>query len=301
VILISASGEKVKMSDPRVQLIFNHQFHLTNVGASCEDCHAKARESLKAEDNLYPQMKVCAECHDIESAEGCVVCHRDPLKIIPTSGFQPNYEVFTHKKHLNAGFDCTKCHSQIVNSTQLTQDELLFPKMSDCIDCHRGRGQTLDCADCHYGKHPAPGDKSVLEWTRTHGLEASFDPERFEKYFEMGYCEDCHQGLNLRGEMHQPGWLFVHGDEAAAGNECLVCHEDLANCSSCHRAMLPVPHPLGDPNFADEEEGGEHTEEAKAFFEACIACHDEGTASPTCYRCHGEGGAEGAEGNGEGD
>jgi len=268
------------------KIIFDHQFHLTEAGAACADCHKNVDKSENSYDNNYPKMEACGECHNITDKQACAACHTDPNNIVPREGYCPNYEIFNHQEHLEEKLECLTCHTGISASTEIGCQEAHLPKMTDCLKCHEKMGQTWDCASCHIGNHPEAGDKSVLEWTKTHGLEAAFDPEKFRQYFELGYCEDCHQGLNLNGQMHQPGWLFVHGDEAMAGGECLVCHQDLQQCSECHRTMLPVPHPLGDPAFANPVSGGSHTEEAESFFEACIVCHHQGTISPTCARCH---------------
>jgi hypothetical protein len=281
--LAAISDEK---ADPRAELRFNHEFHLTEVEATCDDCHQGVTVSHSADDNLYPTKANCAECHDVEDAGECKTCHANPDDVTPILGFHPNYEVFEHSRHFEAGFTCSSCHADVEKSTQWSADQQMLPAMSQCLDCHREEGQTQECAACHYGKHPQPGDLNFTEWTRQHGLEAAFDPDYFDQYFELGYCEDCHQGLNLKGEVHQPGWLFVHSDEAMAGGECFVCHEDRMECSECHRALLPIPHPLGVPSFANRDEGGQHKAEAKAFYEACISCHDMGQASPTCERCH---------------
>ena len=276
--------ESADSSTSKSQIIFNHQFHIEEAGVQCETCHAKAGKSMKSDDTLYPPMDVCGECHDVSDEKMCSSCHSNPENVIPSEGFHENYEVFAHKKHIDKGFKCTDCHKDIAKSEELKTGTYL-PEMGNCIDCHSKKGGTMDCAACHYGKHPQPGDLNVLEWTRTHGLEAAFNPDYFMKYFELGYCEDCHQGLNLKGETHQPGWLFTHGDEAASGGDCQLCHEDRSSCTTCHRSMIPIPHPLLDPTFANED-GGTHTEDAKAFMEVCLSCHDEGDKRPTCARCH---------------
>jgi hypothetical protein len=282
VTLISFAGDG---DDPRAALRFNHRFHLEEVGAGCADCH-QAVKSKKVEDKLYPAMDICASCHDVEDKAECSTCHADPSNVQPLSGSHPDYQVFEHRRHLEEGLNCRDCHAEIEQSEQWTPDTPYLPPMSACLDCHRSRGQTTDCAACHYGKHPQPGDLNFDEWRRRHGLEAAFDPEKYQQYFEMGYCEDCHQGLNLTGEVHDPGWLFVHGDDVMSGGECFVCHEDRQECVSCHRTMLPVPHTLGDPSFANQEDGGSHKNEAEAYFEACLSCHDQGSVDPTCARCH---------------
>ncbi|MBU1880648.1 hypothetical protein KKA08_01345, partial [bacterium] len=286
ILFIAFAAFSGNQSDPRSELAFSHMFHVDEVGAACDDCHAAAKSSHHAYDNIYPGMEQCAECHDVEDKSECSTCHSDPENVIPASGVHENYDFFKHSSHSDAGLTCAACHADIVKSTEWTADQQLLPVMDQCVSCHSERGQTLECAACHQGVHPQPGDHTFMEWSKTHGLEAALDPERFQQYFELGYCEDCHQGLNLKGEVHQTGWLFVHGDEAAVGGECFVCHEDRSGCASCHQTMLPTPHPLGIPSFANAETGGTHKEDAQAFFEACITCHEMGQASPTCARCH---------------
>jgi hypothetical protein len=285
-ILTSLVATGYEKADPRAQLTFNHEFHLTEVEATCDNCHQGVTVSSSADDNLYPTKAHCAECHDVEDQGECKTCHTNPDAVTPIPGFHPNYELFEHSHHSEAGYACGICHAEVEKSTQWSADQQALPLMNQCMDCHQAEGQTMECSTCHYGKHPQPGDLNFTEWTLRHGLEAALDPEYFEQYFELGYCEDCHQGLNLKGDVHQPGWLFVHSDEAMMGGECFVCHEDRTECSECHRALLPIPHPLCDPAFANSETGGGHKAEAKAFFEACLNCHDMGSASPTCDRCH---------------
>lgn len=79
--------------------------------------------------------------------------------------------------------------------------------------------------------------------------------------------------------------MFQHSSEVSFGGECMTCHENRDACTSCHRSMLPVPHTFG-IEFANPGDGGSHADEAKAFIETCISCHDVGEDDPTCARCH---------------
>jgi hypothetical protein len=273
-------------NDPGADLIFNHSLHLTEAGAECATCHSGAPISTQPEDSLTPKMSVCSACHDIQDPKGCSACHQDPNQVKPLPAQVENYEVFSHKKHFGSGLNCQDCHAKAVQSTQVTSEQTLLPRMMDCLNCHQKKGQTTECAGCHYGKYAQAGDLDFMTWRQIHGLEAATDPEHYRKYFEPGECDNCHQGLNLAGEVHQQGWLFTHGAEASAGGECLVCHEDRTYCSSCHRRLLPLPHPVGPAWAAETEEGGAHVSEAKAYLEACISCHDVGNDDPTCVRCH---------------
>ena len=272
-------------NDPRAELIFNHTLHVKEVGAECATCHANATTSTKPDDGLTPDMSVCGTCHDIKDPNAGTACHQNPtqVKLLPTR--VENYDVFSHQQHLKTGLNCQSCHTKVLESVQISAEQTLLPKMMDCLACHQKKGQTQECASCHFGKYAQAGDLDFMTWRQIHGLDATSDPERFRKYFEPGECDNCHQGLNLAGEVHQPGWIFTHGAEASAGGECLVCHEDRTYCSSCHRTMLPMPHPFG-LVWANEVEGGEHSKEAQSYLEACISCHDVGTQDPTCSRCH---------------
>ncbi len=280
------TGGNAIAGDPRAELTFDHTIHVESVEMGCGDCHALASQSTVPDDRLNPGKDVCADCHDVEDQSECATCHSNPQQVTPIPARVEFYDFFDHQKHLGTGLDCENCHTGAAQSTQVTSESTMLPLMADCIDCHRKEGQTLDCGACHHGVHPIPSDFGTMSWRRTHGPEAVADPERFETHFELGYCEDCHQGLNLAGDVHSQGWMFTHGAESSSGGECLICHEDRTYCSGCHRTMLPIPHPLGDPNFADPISGGSHSSDAKAFFDACISCHDVGLDDPTCARCH---------------
>jgi len=282
--VVLAAGDS--QNDPRGDLIFSHVLHLTDAGMTCKDCHEAAEESMVPTDRLLPTMDDCSACHDVTDPNSCVMCHRTPQDVVPVPYIVPNYHFFNHEEHLRADLNCGTCHTAAETSTQVTETAMLLPKMTDCINCHRKAGQTLDCGACHTGLHPRTDDHDIMARRTTHGLDAAMDPDKYRQYFEAGDCEDCHQGLNLAGEVHPQGWMFVHAAEASSGAECLVCHEDRTFCSSCHRVTIPIPHPLGDPAFADGEEGGSHADEAISFYEVCVSCHDLGTPDPTCARCH---------------
>lgn len=284
--IVVAAGKDNPQNDPRADLIFSHVIHLKDAGMSCKDCHQSAENSTVPTDRLLPSMDVCGSCHDVKDSKSCGICHRTPQAVAPVPYEMPNYHFFSHQEHLGTNLNCGTCHAGAEKSTQVTEAASLLPRMADCVNCHRKDGQALDCSACHTGLHPRSDDYDIMARRTTHGLDAALDPDKYRQYFEPGDCEDCHQGLNLAGEVHPQGWIFVHAAEASAGAECLICHEDRTFCSSCHRVTIPIPHPLGDPTFANSEEGGSHTDEATAFFEVCVSCHDLGTTDPTCARCH---------------
>jgi hypothetical protein len=135
------------------------------------------------------------------------------------------------------------------------------------------------------GKSPLPDDHAALGWLSEHGLDAAFDETSCEACHSQASCDECHQGAILQGKPHPPSWLFDHFMEVVYGQDCLVCHETRESCTSCHKAMIPVPHEFG-PGYANANDGGAHKEEAEAFMEACVSCHDVEDDDPTCARCH---------------
>ena len=69
---------------------------------------------------------------------------------------------FQHYRHVQAGFDCQRCHGPVeeMNQVHLVPDTVLRPyslwlpaaklEMGWCMDCHLENGGPDDCAACHY-------------------------------------------------------------------------------------------------------------------------------------------------------
>jgi len=59
----------------------------------------------------------------------------------------PSYVAFSHKVHLDAGAQCSKCHGEVA------QREVLFKEgdisMGACMNCHREHKASNDCGYCH--------------------------------------------------------------------------------------------------------------------------------------------------------
>jgi len=253
---------------------FDHPLHVEENGLSCDECHVNVMQ-LASGQMAIPNHDVCSACHDTDN--DCGTCHvnpDDPEAFVPVQG---RYQGFAHKVH--GDVTCEQCHGNPAKA------EPVIPEMAQCQSCHLDRSGPLECTTCHLGEKPKPVDHKLATWDQDHGIEASFRGDECAKCHTQETCDECHQGENLTGTPHPPTWIFNHGIEADWSGECLSCHETRSECTSCHRQRIPVPHPFG-PAFANTADGGAHVDEARAFIESCLACHDAGEGDPTCARCH---------------
>jgi hypothetical protein len=209
------------------------------------------------------------------------MCHVNPEEpeAIPPRPW--TCEGFSHEVHAKDESSCGDCHGDL--TTPATQPAILG--MVECQECHLDRGGELSCGICHGGLAPLPADHEQGDWRRDHGLEAASATSDCASCHEQARCDACHQGVLADGSPHGAAWLHEHWAEAAFGDDCLVCHETRQSCTQCHLAMVPVPHPFG-PGFANDFSGGAHADEAKAFPETCLSCHDVESGDHTCARCH---------------
>jgi hypothetical protein len=63
-------------------------------------------------------------------------------------GFHPEAAVvFTHKRHVKAGVECSTCHGDMANMMDMREN--VKWTMGKCIDCHREKQVSTDCLVCH--------------------------------------------------------------------------------------------------------------------------------------------------------
>lgn len=258
---------------------FSHRLHVLDNEMACEDCHTTVMSgSFNA--RAIPDHEICIQCHETDDETNCATCHKDPNNPEKLPPIQGAYYGFAHNKHTD--FKCHTCHGKISEKTS----DPVIPVMSDCQTCHKLKKGPLECESCHMGVDnvPVPQEHKLADWKEQHGMDAAGKVSNCSQCHTQESCDECHQGENIYGKPHPEGWLFNHFTEASFGGDCMVCHESREECTTCHRAWQPVPHPLG-AAFANSE-GGQHTELAESFIEACISCHDVGGDDPTCARCH---------------
>ncbi len=257
---------------------FNHADHVLELELDCEDCHS-IMQNLEGQMGVIPDHENCSNCHEVEDENKCGTCHLDPNNPVGIPSRSEYYRCFVFKDHENRR--CDECHREITTKTVHPE----IPHMTDCQKCHENLEGPLDCAECHGDDIPLRADHKLASWIEDHGLEASVGTADCASCHSQTVCDECHQGNNIYGSPHLPTWKFDHFTSASFGEDCLSCHEDRESCTACHRAMIPLNHPLG-PLWANKTTGGDHTMEAGAFIEACLACHDLGAEDPSCVKCH---------------
>jgi len=156
---------------------FSHKVHAEKAGTSCADCH-----TLEADGRFggLPRLEKCAGCHaqpagttaeEKRFVDDYVTPGREPAWRVASR--QPENVRFPHSVHVTLGkIACEKCHGAqgsadaprafAVNRITGESRDVWGPriarvgrrpgegmKMSDCIDCHDGRGRESSCLACH--------------------------------------------------------------------------------------------------------------------------------------------------------
>ncbi len=194
---------------------------------------------------------------------------------------------FSHNYHHDeVGLACDKCHDA---TREVKPGIHALPQHAQCVECHEFAGKE-NCDFCHIngkkgGGFGKPTSHITPDWTKNlHGIEATARKTECWVCHNQSSCDACHNSTGVTGKPHPAGYRFNHATDAAFGGRCLTCHETREYCTSCHRASIPMRHPLGSA-WANLQ-GGAHRDEAQKFIETCLACHDVGKSEPTCARCH---------------
>lgn len=277
--LVTASASALAEQPDRI--IFPHDLHFENE-VECAVCHAGAEASTQARDHLLPDMDVCADCHDIDAEDECSLCHTN----VDLAGDyeRPVYgaDRFAHAPHITAELACAACHG----APEASRPAL--PGKPDCRVCHTTADNLNDCGLCHgpdFRLRPVDHGPS---WQNSHGLQARLDQTACYQCHTESTCQECHAGDNVRPRSHRLNYAFDHALDAR-GNEllCATCHQEPTYCSSCHIAERVLPRDHFQSGWVSSSGGGRHATEGLFDLESCIACHDDGSAEPSCARCHG--------------
>ncbi len=272
-------------------LKFSHKTHVKANEIDCETCHATAATSTRGNDNLMPSMETCSACHDVESEDGCALCHTD-VNNPGTATRVENYSViFSHQAHLQSGLECVSCHRAVSEKEQV--EPYVLPPMADCMNCHEKKDVSNTCNSCHTPSESLKPLNHGLDFLHTHGDLARL-PQREAQTdlncnlcHQVSYCESCHEGDNLDRQTHPLNYEFTHSLDAR-GKEfnCVVCHEDRSFCNDCHSnyRIMPQNHTAGWANRIPGD-GGRHSVEARTDLDNCMACHEQ-NYQQVCANCH---------------
>lgn len=143
---------------------FSHKTHAEVNKIACEYCHIGARRSSSS---IVPPMRTCVGCHYNTMTDTPIVAGTTPEQKkeinrvieywksqtpIPWKKIHdlPDFVYFSHKKHVQAGFDCTQCHGEVSETKVPVRDEKsiyfnITPlTMGWCVQCHRTEHPTVD-------------------------------------------------------------------------------------------------------------------------------------------------------------
>jgi hypothetical protein len=247
-------------------LRFSHAKH-AQMDLDCEQCHAEAKTSTQASDNLRPPKKACAGCHDVTPPENlgqpgvkvdrkaCGKCHTklDP-RGVPAKSVWPKPRVrFPHKLHLQRKVACKVCHAGVEKSGYGGKTHL--PSMAKCFECHDGKpgSPASRCVTCHVrtaggrlrtrfpegALKPGPSLPHLEHgptFERNHKVAARAHREDCEACHERSTCLRCHGGIRKPASIHLGNYILRHGREARANRQkCNACHTRQRFCVSCHQ------------------------------------------------------------------
>ena len=135
---------------PEQPIKFSHQLHAGKLDLECSLCHTLADKSIRAG---VPPVATCMNCHKGVATDRPevqkVIRHweeRKPIAWVKVHNLPPHV-YFSHKRHIRAGVQCSRCHGQVQVMPQIRQVRSL--KMGWCVDCHRSRSAATDCWTCH--------------------------------------------------------------------------------------------------------------------------------------------------------
>ncbi len=130
---------------------FNHKTHAGTNEIPCEFCHSYARRSINSG---APSMESCFGCHRVVKGSdekqqkeiAKLLEFWENQKTIPWKKIHdvPDFVHFSHKRHIQAGFDCTECHGDINQLEILSMATMASDlSMGWCMTCHIKEQQTL--------------------------------------------------------------------------------------------------------------------------------------------------------------
>ncbi len=214
--------------------------------------------------------------------------------------------VYSHKKHLERGYECAVCHTGISESVK-AQDRNL-PDEKTCRVCHDGAVIRNECSLCHQNMlNIGPIPQSERKFIFSHKQHLKYDPNcrrchegitqtdycKGEYLPKMLVCLECHNGYQasndceichgnvprqqLRPENHNELWLHAHRSEARQNRaKCSECHTE-DTCLDCHLGYNVLA------NVHDKDYRLKHALDLKIHATDCAACHNTQTF---CQDCH---------------
>ena len=137
---------------PQQPIPFSHKQH-SAIPLKCADCHTTT-DSGKLE--TIPAASQCMACHVSIATDKPAIQElkkfADSKQPIPWARVYqiPTYVIFSHQRHLEAGFTCAQCHGPVAERDALWKETDL--SMDGCMACHKAHKGGVGCTSCHEGR-----------------------------------------------------------------------------------------------------------------------------------------------------
>jgi nitrate/TMAO reductase-like tetraheme cytochrome c subunit len=241
-------------------VIFSHEKHLGDLRRGmklrCTSCHAQIVQGT----HLTVHDTNCFICHYYKAGPkgeeecvscavgGCTSCHIEPKGDIKVKGWS-----FNHRKYIERGVTCEKCHLNVV------QGDAHVPE-GKCVECHNEpmilstkytsqfihkkhvTDHKIECSNCHTPLRHEIGQIPTLTHFATN-------------------CDKCHTK-----EIHLgPRELYRGSGGIGVPDSPSLMFATNVDCIACHRKGEESQAALHTTKYAE-----------KAMGEACVDCHGEG-------------------------
>ncbi len=136
-------------SAPAAETIeFSHKAHAP-VKLECTFCHRDAKAGGRAG---LPKVAQCMTCHatlprTTEALERLAAFPSDASPFTVEFNKLPDFVIFRHQRHAEAGIDCTTCHG--ARYSEVRPRPAVPLTMKGCVDCHKPRQAKAACDTCH--------------------------------------------------------------------------------------------------------------------------------------------------------
>lgn len=165
---------------------FSHVTHAGDNEVPCEFCHIYARRSISSG---IPPVRTCYGCHQVVSGTTeeqqteikKLVGYWERQEPIPWKKVHdvPDFVHFSHKRHIQIGFDCTQCHGDMSKVEEVSFDNMKQPlSMGWCVECHKT-------------KHPTANGKIAGPVRKTRGAQPISNAAKVQPDGNISGSKDC--------------------------------------------------------------------------------------------------------------
>jgi cytochrome c7-like protein/class III cytochrome C family protein len=135
---------------PAQPIPYSHKKHLA-LGLDCKDCHTNPEPGKLM---TFPDTGRCMQCHTAvardKPAIQKLVSYAKSKQAVPwvrVYTVLPGVE-WSHRPHLQAGFNCETCHGQVREMEQMSEVTSVTA-MAVCLNCHEANHAKTVCDTCH--------------------------------------------------------------------------------------------------------------------------------------------------------